>query len=105
MRSVSPRIHDLTDYTREFLALGEAAFLRGEQLKGAYYIRGAEFCMFDNDPKKDPTRRRFIRLMREQFGIADKDHFSVPYGSSALSAYRIAPDNPRGTLVIHGGFD
>jgi pimeloyl-ACP methyl ester carboxylesterase len=105
MRSVSPRIHDLEDYTREFLALGEAALARGEQLKGAYYIRGAEFCMFGNDPRKGPARRQFIQLMREQFDIADADHFAMPYESSALSAYRLTPPDPKGTLVIHGGFD
>jgi len=105
MRSVSPRIHGLDDYTREFLALGEAALTRGEKLEGAYYIRGAEFSMFANDPRKEPTRRRFIQLMRDQFDIAESDHFAVPYESSALSAYRVTPPDPRGTLVIHGGFD
>jgi len=105
MRSISSRIHGLADYTREFLALGDAALARGEKLKGAYYIRGAEFCMFANDPRKQPTRRQFIQLMREQFDIAESDHFAVPYESSALSAYRLTPPNPKGTFAIHGGFD
>jgi hypothetical protein len=35
MRSVSSRIHDLRDYSRELFALGEAALGRGEKLKGA----------------------------------------------------------------------
>ena len=105
MRSVSTRIHDLADYTREFLALGNARLARGEKLKGAYYIRGAEFCMFANDPRKQATRRQFIQLMREQFDIADSDHFAVPYESGFLSAYRLTPPDPKGTFVIHGGFD
>jgi pimeloyl-ACP methyl ester carboxylesterase len=105
MRSVSARIHDLADYIREFLALGDAALASGETLKGAYYIRGAEFCMFANDPRKHARRRQFIQLMREQFDIADSNHFVVPYESGALSAYRLTPPNPTGTFVIHGGFD
>src|SRR5215470_8382067 len=62
MRSVSPRIHDIRDYAREFFVLGEAALGRGEKLKGAYYMRGAEFGMFGTDPRKQPARRQFIEL-------------------------------------------
>ena len=106
MRTVSPRIHDLTDYTREFVALGEAALLRGERLKGAYYLRSAVFFMFDNDPRKQPTRRRYIQLMREQFGVSEINHFDVPYETGAISAYRLTPPfQPKGTIVMFGGFD
>jgi pimeloyl-ACP methyl ester carboxylesterase len=106
MRSVSPRIHDLRDYSRELFALGEAALGRGEKLKGAYYLRSAQFGMFGNDPRKQPARRKFIELMREHFGYGDDTHFNVPYESSALSAYRLpAPAEPKGTIVVFGGFD
>jgi len=106
MRSVSPRIHDLTDYTREFVALGEAALERGERLKGAYHLRSADFFMLSNDPRKQSTRRQYIQLMREHFGITDSDHFDVPYESGAISAYRLTPPaQPKGTIVMFGGFD
>jgi len=106
MRSVSPRIHGLTDYTREFVALGEAALQRGERLKGAYYLRSAVFFMFDNDPRKQPTRRRYIQLMREHFGVSEINHFDVPYETGAISAYRLTPPSkPKGTIVMFGGFD
>src|SRR5215470_8453977 len=91
MRSVSPKIHDLADYTREFVALGEAALQRGEGLKGAYYLRSAVFFMFDNDPRKQPTRRRYIQLMREHFSVSEINHFDVPYETGAISAYRLTP--------------
>jgi pimeloyl-ACP methyl ester carboxylesterase len=106
MRSVSPRIHDIRDYAREFFALGEAALGREEMLKGAYYLRSAEFCMFGDDPRKQPARRRFIQLMREHFGYGDKNHFDIPYETAALSAYRLLPSGkPKGTIVVFGGFD
>ncbi len=105
MRSASSRIHDLTDYTREFVTLGEAALQRGENLKGAYFLRSAEFFMFDNDPRKQPARRQYIQLVREHFGITGNDHFNVPYETGALSAYRLTPAEPKGTIVIFGGFD
>jgi alpha-beta hydrolase superfamily lysophospholipase len=106
MRSVSPRIHDIRDYAREFFTLGQAALGRGEKLKGAFYLRGAEFCMFGDDPRRQPARRQFIELMREHFDFGDNTHFNVPYESSALSAYRLPPPaQPKGTIVVFGGFD
>jgi len=98
MRSVSPRIRDIGDYAREFFALGEAALGRGEKLKGAYYLRSAEFCMFGNDPRKQPARRQFIQLMRKHFGYEDKNHFDIPNETAALSAYRLLPSGePKGS--------
>jgi pimeloyl-ACP methyl ester carboxylesterase len=106
MRSVSSRIHDLTDYTREFVALGEAALKRGQRLKGAYYLRSAEFFMFANDPRQQSTRRQYIQLMREHFGVTDRNHFNIPYETGAISAYRLnPPSQPKGTIVMFGGFD
>ena len=69
MRAVVPRIHDYSDYTREFLALSQQALAHGETLKGAYYLRSAEFYMFSNDSRKQPARRQFLHLMREHFGV------------------------------------
>ena len=106
MRSVSPKIHDIRDQANEMFALGEAALARGEKLKGAYYLRSAEFCMFGDDPRKQPARRKFIELMREHFGYEDKNHFDIPYETAALSAYRLVPSGePKGTVVVFGGFD
>ena len=106
MRAISPKIHDINDCAREFFALGQAALARGEKIKGAYYLRSAEFCMFGTDPRKEPSRRRFVQLMREHFGYGDKNHFEIPYQGAALSAYRKLPvGEPRGTVVVFGGFD
>src|SRR5215471_15766077 len=69
IRAVVPRIHDYNDYTREFLALTQDALGRGEKLKGAYYLRSAEFYMFGDDPRRQATRRQFLQLMREHYGF------------------------------------
>ncbi|HET9409067.1 MAG TPA: alpha/beta fold hydrolase [Candidatus Sulfotelmatobacter sp.] len=106
MRSVSSKIHNIRDQANELFSLGEAALARGEKLKGAYYLRGAEFCMFGDDPRKRPARRKFIELMREHFGYDDKNHFDIPYEAAALSAHRLVPaGEPKGTVVVFGGFD
>lgn len=79
IRSVSPRIHNIRDQANEMFGLGEAALARGEKLKGAYYLRSGEFCMFADDPRMEPARRKFIELMREHFGYGEKNHFVIPY--------------------------
>src|SRR5215470_1781823 len=61
--------------------------------------------MFGDDPRKQATRRQFLELMREHYGFQDNGHFDVPYETGALSAIRSAPPQPRGTIVIFGGFD
>ena len=106
LRAVSPKIRDMRDQARELFALGEAALSRGEKLKGAYYLRCAEFCMFGDDPRRQPARRQFVQLMREHFGYGDGTHFDIPYANAALSAYRRLPAGPaKGTVVVFGGFD
>jgi alpha-beta hydrolase superfamily lysophospholipase len=105
MRAVAPRIHDYNDYTREFLALSEQALARGQTLQGAYYLRSAEFYMFNNDPRKQPARRQFLHLIREHFGVRASEHYAISYQGSTLSAYRFTPLQPKGTILLCGGFD
>jgi len=96
MRAVAPRIHDYTDYTREFLTLGQDPAARGEKLEGAYYLWSAEFYMFGDDPGKQTTRRQFLQLTRERYGFEGTGHFDVPYQTGALSAFRSAPAPAQG---------
>ncbi len=109
MRSIAPRIHTLADGAREFLALAETAFSRGETLKAAYYYRTAEFFMPATDPEKQPTRKRFVQLARTCYGIDAAQQLAIPYRDGSLSGtlpgYRFTPARPKDTLVIFGGFD
>lgn len=105
MRVVSSRIADYADFTREFLALAENALTNGQQLKGAFYLRAAEFFMFPNDSVKRPTRERFLQVIKMHYGVTETDHPTIPYEGGELSAYRFAPPAPKGTIVMCGGFD
>ena len=99
------RINDYADYTRELLALSDAAYAHARTLAGALYLRSAEFYMLPDDPRKTPARLRFIESMREVFGVDANDKERVPYQDSHLGAYRITADEPTGTMVLFGGFD
>jgi alpha-beta hydrolase superfamily lysophospholipase len=105
MLQVAPKIRDYTDYTREFLGLSEQALHKGEVLKGASFLRSAEFFMFPDDPRKQSARGEFVHLMRECFRITSDFHHSIPYQTSVLSSYRVTNQGSRGTIVLFGGFD
>ena len=108
MRETLAGVKEATDYpvfTRLVLDLGEKALARHEVLKGAYYLRLAEFFMFAGDARKLPTRQRFVDLLLERFQIASSAYSKIPFGAGWLPAYRLTPMKPKGTLVVFGGFD
>jgi pimeloyl-ACP methyl ester carboxylesterase len=105
MREVTPRIGNYADYTREFLALSEKAYAQNRLLHAACYLRSAEFFMFPDDGRKDTSRLRYIQWMKEYYGVQDAQHFNIPYENITMSAYRLTPESPIGTIVFFGGFD
>jgi hypothetical protein len=105
MRQAAAGVHDYPTFTKSFIDLGEKAFARREALKGAYYLRLAEFFLFTQDPRKLPTRQRFVALILSYFQIPTSAYSRIPYGSGWLPACRLTPARPEGTLVVFGGFD
>jgi len=53
-------VQDYSAFTKKFIELGDKALARHEELKGAYYLRLAEFFLHTKDPRKLPTRQRAI---------------------------------------------
>jgi pimeloyl-ACP methyl ester carboxylesterase len=98
-------VEDYPAFTRTFLDLGDRALARHETLKGAYYLRLAEFFLFTGDPRKLPTRQRFVDLILDHFQIPPSACSRIPFESGWLPAYRLTPAQPKGTLVVFGGFD
>jgi pimeloyl-ACP methyl ester carboxylesterase len=105
MRDALAGVNDYPAFTKIILDLGEKALARNEMLKGAYYLRLAEFFLHFSDPRKLPTRQRFLDLILDQFGIPSSAYSRIPFESGWLPAYRLTPAQPKGTLVVFGGFD
>jgi pimeloyl-ACP methyl ester carboxylesterase len=105
MRNASSTILSYNDLIKSFVALGEIALRKKETLKAAYYFRGAEFYLPESHPNKQELRKQFITLVRDFYGITKDQHYMIPYDNGFLSAYRISPEKPKGTIVIFGGFD
>jgi alpha-beta hydrolase superfamily lysophospholipase len=99
-------VQDYPAFTKIFLELGDKALARHETLKGAYYLRLAEFFLQTKDPRKLPTRQRFVDLILGHFQIPFSACSRIPYGSGWLPAYRLTPTQPtKGAFVVFGGFD
>jgi pimeloyl-ACP methyl ester carboxylesterase len=108
MREAAAGISGVGDYptfTKTFLDLGDKALARHETLKGAYYLRLAEFFLSTKDPRKLPTRQRFVDLVLHHFQIPSSAYSRIPFESGWLPAYRFTPTQPKATLVVFGGFD
>jgi alpha-beta hydrolase superfamily lysophospholipase len=106
MRQAAAGVHDYPTFTKIFLELGDKALARYEALKGAYYLRLAEFFLHTEDLRKLPTRQRFVDLVLGHFQIPSSAYSRIPYGSGWLPAYRFTPTQPtKGTFVVFGGFD
>jgi pimeloyl-ACP methyl ester carboxylesterase len=108
MREKLAGVHGVDDYptfTKIVLDLGEKSLSRHEVLKGAYYLRLAEFFMRANDPQKLPTRQRFVDLLLGHLQIASSAYCRIPFGTGWLPTYRLTPKKTKGTLVVFGGFD
>ncbi|RKD31067.1 alpha/beta hydrolase [Lacrimispora algidixylanolytica] len=105
MRNASSTILSYNDLIKSFVELGEISLRKKETLKAAYYFRGAEFYLPESDPNKQELRKQFITLVRDFYGITKNQHYMIPYENGFLSAYRISPERPKGTIVIFGGFD
>ena len=99
-------VQDYPAFTKIFLELGDNALARHAMLKGAYYLRLAEFFLHTQDPRKLPTRQRFVDLLLGHFQIPSSACSRIPYGAGWLPAYRLTPTQPtKGTFVVFGGFD
>jgi len=105
MREAAAGVQDYPTFTKIFLELGDKALARHETLKGAYFLRLAEFFLFTKDPRKLPTRQRFVDLLLGHFQIPSSACSRIPYGSGWLPAYRLTPAQPKGTFVVFGGYD
>ena len=66
--------------------------------------RLAEFFLHTKDPRKLPTRQRFVDLVLDHFQIPSSACNRIPYGSGWLPAYRLTPAQPKGTVRMEHDF-
>lgn len=108
MRTAAARIQSLDDWKDVMVALAEQALAEGRLMNGTFTYRAAEFFTHPTDPDKRRLYARFSDLFYNELFAGDAfERHQVPYGDAFLPALRLpaAGPLPRGTVVIHGGFD
>lgn len=78
----------------------------GRLMNAAFFYRAAEFYTLSGDPDKEILYDRFRSFFDRAFQGDRIERFALPYKGGFLPAMKlVARGNPRGTIVIHGGFD
>ena len=112
IREAAPRIRDLADWKREFLALAKRAEADDRKSNAAAYLRAAEFFMAPGDPDKAAAYERQAKLFRDlvagELASGALQEAEVPVEAGQLPAWRLpVPEGVerKGVVVVHGGFD
>jgi alpha-beta hydrolase superfamily lysophospholipase len=103
IQAMLSRLSTLEGCRDEFSAASDRMLATGNQYEAAILARGADFFMVASDPRKRHLRERFLTIVRAAWGVSEPDH--VPFANGYLPYYRFIPANPRGTIVLFGGFD
>ena len=107
LRSAATGIKSYADCATAFAELSSHAEAKGRLCNATSYLRIAEFFTPPRSDDKVPTYRRYRRLFDEAFAASGVVRHEIPYGPSALPAYRLAAfgSQTRGAVLVHGGFD
>jgi len=103
IQAMLSRLGTLEGCRDEFSAASDRMLATGNQYEAAILARGADFFLVASDPRKRHLRERFLTIVRAAWGVSEPDH--VPFANGYLPYYRFTPANPRGTIVLFGGFD
>ncbi len=105
LRAAGTRIASYDDWAREMFELSDEALAAGRRLAAAYYAKMAIFFLDPSESRVKPAFQRFLDNVLAENGVTPDDHHLVPYQQTHLSAYRFTPAQPRGTIVVFGGYD
>src|SRR2546422_8533521 len=101
IQAMAPRLVSLDAWRNEFLTSAERALAAGRTHDAAILLRSAEFFMTSADPRKRPSRERFLALMRQAYGVGPPER--VPFAGGYLPFHRFVPPAPRATVGMFGG--
>jgi pimeloyl-ACP methyl ester carboxylesterase len=106
LRGAAAEIDSPSDCVGVFDRLAEGARVDGRLRNATSYLRLAEFFTDPCSRDKVAIYRRYRRLFDEAFADTGVARQEVAYADSTLPAYRLAAiGRPRGTVLVHGGFD
>ncbi len=108
MREAGKNIKGLPHWKDEMVRQAQKALAEGRLMNATFYYRAAEFFTHPSDPDKRKLYETFVDLFYNRLFVDEPlERHQVPYDGKTLPAMRLPAQTevPRGTLVIHGGFD
>lgn len=99
------RIRSFDDWKAEMVRQANRAEDENRLMHAAFHARAAEFYTFPDDPDKRALYERFVALFREAFRDHPIERVRVAYENAWLPAMIVGPEEPCGTIVLHGGYD
>ena len=104
-QSVGQDVVDTGRWKPVMIDLAEEMESEGRLLAASIAYRAAEFYLNPRAPDKIQLYNRFHDSFYTAVEGEAFERVSVPYGSGVLPALRFHHENPKGTVVLHGGLD
>lgn len=98
-------IREISDWKPIFIEMAERHKAENRPMAAAFSYRAAEFYTLPGDQDKMRLYDQFIDLFYASIQEKKLDKFSIPYQDGVLPALRLSPENSKGIIVVHGGFD
>jgi alpha-beta hydrolase superfamily lysophospholipase len=98
-------IREISDWKPVLTKLAKQHKAENRPLAAAFSYRAAEFYTLPDDPDKMRLYDQFIELFYASIQEENLEKFSIPFEDGFLPVLRLSPENNRGTIVVHGGFD
>ena len=112
LTDIGSRIDSFEKWISIFMEIGQQAEKQGESLKAATCYRAAQFYTLSGQTDENGQSLKHVlydkcmKLYNEYYErLPYLKVTRIPYKNFELPVYHAVCDNPKGTIVIHGGYD
>lgn len=105
LQEAGKQIVNYDDWARIMFDLRDKSLSAGRRLPAAYYAKMAIFFLDPSDTQVEPAFKFFSETVLAENGVTAENTHQVPYQNKQMTAYRFTPKEPRGSIVVFGGYD
>lgn len=108
VRAMAAKVTDIRSYITLMREAEEKARARGDRKAALAYLRAAEFFTTAKDGKAkyyEEFKKMFYELNADMIRDYNVQRAEVPYENGYLPVMYSIHDNPKGVVVMHGGYD
>ena len=105
MAKAAKNIKTFDNWAEGMTKLAREAETEGRMINAAFYYRAAEFYIPPRNAKKDVLYDKFKSIVHEKLKENGVEITKIPFKGAYLPCLVKKAKDPKGTIVIHGGFD